>query len=1530
MSVASVRSPVPISTPPPFPFDDDDDDGISQTKVPAKLQSAPVTQSAPKKAAATSAPALQPKYNGDPASAHGSVEGSRAPVASGGPGTVIRPPVDDAIAVASSSVPTGSDSGVKQSTDETRMPEDRAAHQSSTKEDNLATPQPSITPSTAMGETAERLGTTPGTETPSVKLPAGASDVGDSDTEEEDSSPQLPTSAPPALTTTSGGGTSPMVPTVNNDAIPTVTGTAPQAAGVDDDATAQAKSSTSPQQSEATDTAASDIPMFPSLSNPPSGASSPANDVHAGGHRGDTPEAKTKEEPEAHASFQERQQRPSPLVALLGSTRLQLPAKCRRIQDLIVLTTRKETLETFIREVLHFMTVFPFEAPLGFFTLKQLFLCHPDVIVPLCLDPPVLSLFFRSRLPDGFGADLLLLFLTYKTSYIWKRSSGIDPPGRQETAKLLEICQKRAHVKNPRHVPPSELRDWICRIWLDLPRSRLQNPSVLELCLYWICDETASVQAKQPVYHVLRHEVQRLSVPGAGETWLVAAVLELIAGTKGCVSRDLQHVLLFMDRNRLPTVLSTLFRSSRWTPGRVLALWKYLCVYAWGPELSPDFLRGPKHTYGEQPLPLYDLCAAFVTACTAFRPVPRAGTKAPTNAHAARLQIEATRYIQGGLVEGCIRMLAAKACNPINAQHTLQLVTHILVSGFDPLSKSPHCRWYVQSLVPFFERLKFLWTTTRTVSPGLLTLLAHVTQLLHRICEQDPPRLDTKQNEVEKASIQGPTSQCVQSREEDEKSRDAVSKEDHVAVRTPFSSEVTLPSKYLPYTESQTRRRRTATISVQTEPSPNRSNNETDAAMTTAIATAVAAAVAAVGKSLENKLAPKSQDAPSTTAAGVPLGNVHPAGVSTGPPDPFTAGGAQGYSPPGNGGLTSPAQMVATNQQQPWNGLGDRPAPTSQSPFGASTVGSAHGPQAFCTDVPTLRGRLMSSPAAPFGDGTSQGVGPWSTAWGGPKADHGGFGSPQESNLWHPLCPTRQPGWNVVPFAGGGGRGGSAAGIIAEPLPQPYPALTSGPYGTGPFASFPEPAGIPFLSGPAAVAVPQPLPIAPSSLFFPNALFQNPWSYPAAGGQVLMYPQFPAFTNWVSTPAFAPPVYPLPPFPQQQQTISPPVEPRHFSPSRAEALAPSAEEVSKRVHYLQLPVSSRFSVKYELTSPRCGLTNLGNTCYLNAFLQSLFLCNAFVANLFRVTVAKHNAGASTKVAESPVDVTMLKELQILFGQLIRTQRDAISPRRFLDTLPDFYRTGQQQDSTEVARHILSSLGGTSSKLIELVFGGQTVTKVACRVCARVSERPENITDFGFPIPSETEPAAAGLSVQSLFDDFAKTEELSGDNAYSCEGCSKKTTAVRWTEIGSPPVHLFVVLNRFAWDLENGERVKVLTHVEIDETISVWGLEYELYAVVFHSGPNANSGHYYTVGRRSEAIKGSTAANDHRHRRWSRFNDADVRKTTGFHVINDLSSDPHRDDRPYIVFYRCVKAPPAPPVLLPPMLAKQIKQRDMDM
>ncbi len=115
----------------------------------------------------------------------------------------------------------------------------------------------------------------------------------------------------------------------------------------------------------------------------------------------------------------------------------------------------------------------------------------------------------------------------------------------------------------------------------------------------------------------------------------------------------------------------------------------------------------------------------------------------------------------------------------------------------------------------------------------------------------------------------------------------------------------------------------------------------------------------------------------------------------------------------------------------------------------------------------------------------------------------------------------------------------------------------------------------------------------------------------------------------------------------------------------------------------------------------------------------------------------------------------------------------------------------------------------------------------------------------------------------------KGDTLEGDNAYFCERCSKKVSAVKRTCLTKLPDYLILALKRFEFDFETMSKFKVNDYYEFPNEINLKNysqqhlrtsekpnyfveediqpdefFEYTLKGVVIHLG-YADSGHYYS-------------------------------------------------------------------------------------
>uniref|UniRef100_A0AAY4ANQ3 Ubiquitin carboxyl-terminal hydrolase n=1 Tax=Denticeps clupeoides TaxID=299321 RepID=A0AAY4ANQ3_9TELE len=364
---------------------------------------------------------------------------------------------------------------------------------------------------------------------------------------------------------------------------------------------------------------------------------------------------------------------------------------------------------------------------------------------------------------------------------------------------------------------------------------------------------------------------------------------------------------------------------------------------------------------------------------------------------------------------------------------------------------------------------------------------------------------------------------------------------------------------------------------------------------------------------------------------------------------------------------------------------------------------------------------------------------------------------------------------------------------------------------------------------------------------------------------------------------------------------------------------------------------------------KTGLINLGNTCYMNSVLQSLFMATDFRR---RVLSLQLNGGSA-----------LMKKLQLLFAFLAHTQRAAYAPRHFFEaSRPPWFTTGSQQDCSEYLRFLLDrlheeektvkALQGKPSPvraeevgptLVESMFGGRLSTGICCLQCHSVSEKEEPFTDLSLafcPSAAAEEPfsgqachgpvnggseSSEGVSKESSSSSLAPDSErttlsvtdmmkyllapeiLDGENRYFCECCGTLQRAERAVRVVAAPEYLILTLLRFSYDAAQHVRRKILDNAHIPLEVEI---PYVLSSVVMHSGMSSESGHYYSYGRNpsgscppqsistAQEVEGCL---DQSSRDWFLFNDSRVTFTNFQSVQNITSRFPK--DTAYVLIYR---------------------------
>ncbi|KAG8278180.1 Ubiquitin carboxyl-terminal hydrolase 3 [Homalodisca vitripennis] len=297
-----------------------------------------------------------------------------------------------------------------------------------------------------------------------------------------------------------------------------------------------------------------------------------------------------------------------------------------------------------------------------------------------------------------------------------------------------------------------------------------------------------------------------------------------------------------------------------------------------------------------------------------------------------------------------------------------------------------------------------------------------------------------------------------------------------------------------------------------------------------------------------------------------------------------------------------------------------------------------------------------------------------------------------------------------------------------------------------------------------------------------------------------------------------------------------------------------------------------------------GLRNLGNTCFMNAVLQSLSNIEEFCLYFKQLPSLESVKGVGrSKVYQSRSfrelnDALMAEELRKIIINLTDNgaTKSAISPESLFlviwKVVPRF-RGYQQQDAHEFLRYMLDRLHtellhllpespyllghkGRSS-IVTSVFGGTLQSEVRCLNCSIESKKHDPFLDLSLDIPDKcyqkknresNEDPVPPCNILDCLTSFIQVEELAETELYYCNNCKSKQRSTKRFWIRRLPNVLCLHLKRFRWN--NFFRTKVDINIQFPVTaldMSQYVLSdlpdtrlsgsnlYDLAAVIVHHG-----------------------------------------------------------------------------------------------
>ena len=223
-----------------------------------------------------------------------------------------------------------------------------------------------------------------------------------------------------------------------------------------------------------------------------------------------------------------------------------------------------------------------------------------------------------------------------------------------------------------------------------------------------------------------------------------------------------------------------------------------------------------------------------------------------------------------------------------------------------------------------------------------------------------------------------------------------------------------------------------------------------------------------------------------------------------------------------------------------------------------------------------------------------------------------------------------------------------------------------------------------------------------------------------------------------------------------------------------------------------------------------GLSNLGNTCFMNAVLQCLShtvplinlmirekrhkkICknkkNNFCGLCFFESHTKNNFTSGAKGAMSPT--LLFRNLRIISCHLRPgRQHDA---HEFLTNFLDNLERAYELDLKELKDNFPKKLEANKLLInpIKSIFMGEMLSQVKCTRCGHCSNNHSPFYDLSVDIQGKSD------SLSQAIDKFFKVDKLDGDNKYMCSKCNKKVDAEKRCFIKRCPNNLTIHLKRFS-------------------------------------------------------------------------------------------------------------------------------------
>jgi len=309
-----------------------------------------------------------------------------------------------------------------------------------------------------------------------------------------------------------------------------------------------------------------------------------------------------------------------------------------------------------------------------------------------------------------------------------------------------------------------------------------------------------------------------------------------------------------------------------------------------------------------------------------------------------------------------------------------------------------------------------------------------------------------------------------------------------------------------------------------------------------------------------------------------------------------------------------------------------------------------------------------------------------------------------------------------------------------------------------------------------------------------------------------------------------------------------------------------------------------------------GLTNLGNTCFMNSALQCLShtydLREFFLTENYKVFLNDTDQAEFSiqyyrllnGLWENNCTVTPISFFKIVKNLAIKNNVNFTSNIQndiheflifFMDIMHESLKNKfvlpkyNQKSLTKLEKQSIKTWKNffeNNYSIIIKLFYGQILTKITDLEENILTTKFDPIGIFSLPIPDKSE-----LDIIDCFEEYIKEEILEDDNMWKNEKTNEYIKVKKYIELWEMPQYLICSFNRF-----NNNQQKIETFInyplilDLTKIYNRGNCSYELYGVCNHIG-GTFSGHYYSMNKYDDI--------------WYTFNDSSIKKTKHTDLIN---------------------------------------------